>query len=197
MASDVPVIGLPCPDLALSTQTVRLRPWRVSDAAGLLSAFTDPEIQRFSWPNDRAYTLADAETYLLQQEQGRRTGHEVQWAMVDSATDQLAGCVSLHQVEAEARRASVGFWVAAHARGQGLAKTSVAVVTRLGFTTLGLARLQLTCAPDNYASQAVAARCGFTREGLLRSHMPFRGARRDTLVFSLLDHEPVVVAHEG
>jgi RimJ/RimL family protein N-acetyltransferase len=35
----------------------------------------------------------------------------------------------------------------------------------------------------------VAERCGFTREGLLRSHMRFKGARRDTLVFGLLDGE--------
>jgi RimJ/RimL family protein N-acetyltransferase len=32
----------------------------------------------------------------------------------------------------------------------------------------------------------VALRCGFAREGVLRSHMLFKGARRDTVVFSLL-----------
>src|SRR5215211_5105964 len=52
-----------------------------------------------------------------------------------------------------------------------------------------LARLELTCGPDNRASQGVAERCGFTREGVLRSHMPFKGTRRDTVVFSLLPGE--------
>ena len=39
---------------------------------------------------------------------------------------------------------------------------------------------------DNVASQRVAERCGFTREAMLRSHIPFKGGRRDTVVFSLL-----------
>ena len=116
--------------------------------------------------------------------------------MVDS-DDRLAGCVSLYDVEAEARRASIGYWVAAHARRRGLATASVAVVARWAFATLGLARLQLTCGPDNAASQAVARRCGFTREGLLRSHTPFKGARRDTLVFSLLDQDASRVMNQG
>jgi RimJ/RimL family protein N-acetyltransferase len=47
----------------------------------------------------------------------------------------------------------------------------------------------LTCAPDNDASQRVAERCGFTREGVLRSHTPFKGGRRDTVLFSLLPGE--------
>ena len=53
----------------------------------------------------------------------------------------------------------------------------------------GLARLQLTCSPDNEASQRVAERCGFVREGLFRSHVPFKGARRDSVIYSLLPGE--------
>jgi len=45
------------------------------------------------------------------------------------------------------------------------------------------------CGPDNRASQRVGERCGFTREGVLRSHIPFKGMRRDTVVFSLLPGE--------
>lgn len=47
-------------------------------------------------------------------------------------------------------------------------------------------RLEVTCGPDNIASQRVARRAGFRAEGLLRSHTPFKGARRDTLLLSLL-----------
>jgi RimJ/RimL family protein N-acetyltransferase len=45
------------------------------------------------------------------------------------------------------------------------------------------------CGPDNAASQRVAERCGFIREGVLRSHLPFKGGRRDTVLFSLLPAE--------
>ncbi len=54
---------------------------------------------------------------------------------------------------------------------------------------LQLARLELTCGPDNLASQRDAERCGFTREGVPRSHVPLKGGRRDTVLFSLLPGE--------
>jgi RimJ/RimL family protein N-acetyltransferase len=57
------------------------------------------------------------------------------------------------------------------------------------FIHLGIARLELTCRPDSEASQRVAARCGFVREGVLRSHVPWKGGRRDTMMFSLLPGE--------
>lgn len=31
--------------------------------------------------------------------------------------------------------------------------------------------------------------CGFAREGLLRSHVPSKGARRDSVIYSLLPGE--------
>jgi RimJ/RimL family protein N-acetyltransferase len=50
------------------------------------------------------------------------------------------------------------------------------------FAEAGVARLEL-------ASQRVAERCGFTREALLGSRLPFRGGRRDTVVYGLLPGE--------
>jgi RimJ/RimL family protein N-acetyltransferase len=75
------------------------------------------------------------------------------------------------------------------ARGRGIASRAVRLMARWAFDELGIARLEMTCAPDNPASQRVAERCGFTREGVMRSHMPFKGGRRDTVVFSLLPGE--------
>ena len=71
-------------------------------------------------------------------------------------------------------------------RGRGVATHAVRLIADWAFRDLQVARLDLNCGPDNLASQRVAERCGFTREGVLRSHIPFKGTRRDTVVFSLL-----------
>jgi RimJ/RimL family protein N-acetyltransferase len=51
---------------------------------------------------------------------------------------------------------------------------------------LRLARVALHTTPDNKASQRVAERAGFTREGVLRSFEEHDGRRVDVVVFSLL-----------
>lgn len=55
---------------------------------------------------------------------------------------------------------------------------------------LELARLWLQIEPENVASQRVAERCGFVREGRLRSHFEGRGGERvDVLIYGLLPGE--------
>jgi len=45
-----------------------------------------------------------------------------------------------------------------------------------GVHGVGLARIELTCGPDNDGSQRDAACCGFVREGVMGSRPPFRAA---------------------
>lgn len=101
----------------------------------------------------------------------------------------MLGGGSLYDVDLENRRAAVGYWLADDGRGRGTATHAVRLIARWAFSELSLARLEITCGPDNDASMRVAERCGFVREGLRRSHRSFKGARRDTVIFGLLPGE--------
>lgn len=98
----------------------------------------------------------------------------------------MLGCASQCSLDRERVSAVVGYWLGPAARGRGVASCPVRLLARWGFTTLGLARIELTCGPDNETSQRVAPRRGFAREGVMPSHMSFKGGRRDTMFFSLL-----------
>ena len=63
---------------------------------------------------------------------------------------------------------------------------SLELVSEWAFTGLGIERLQLTTHLDNPASQRVAAKCGFVREGLLRRYGVQRGQRVDLVMFARL-----------
>jgi len=83
-------------------------------------------------------------------------------AIVDAAGhDELLGSIALNPVVWEQRAADVGYWVAAHARGRGVATRAVRMLTDWAFGTLLLERLELRTQRDNHASQAVAAHAGF------------------------------------
>lgn len=177
------------PDPQLGCEAVLLRPWREADGPGIVLAFSDPVMQEFSWRTD-PYTETDARDYLTEQEEARLRGDELSFALVAPGNQSVVlGSLSLAEVRLDRGCAAIGYWLAPRARGRGVATRAVRLLARWAFAELGLARIELTCGPDNAASKRVAERCGFTREGLLRSHVPFQGARRDSVMYSLLPGE--------
>lgn len=180
------MVELRYPVPALAGDMVRLRPWSEADVPAMLRVFSDPVMRRFSWRTS-AYTETDARRALAEQEQARLRGEALHFALAELRDRSVVlGEVSLDEVRPQQGCAAVGYWLAPQARGRGVATQSVFLLARWAFAELGIARLELTCGPDNEASQRVAERCGFTREGILRSHVPFKGARRDSVIYSLL-----------
>lgn len=178
---EVPSLSSP----SLSDRDIALRQWRVEDADAKLAAFSDPLFLRSS---DWAPTQREGVVQRVAEvEKLRRAGTGLHLAVVESShPGTVLGEVSLAGIDGDQGRASVGYWLTATARGRGVATRAVRLVAGWAFAELALARLELTCGPDNDASQRVALRAGFRQEGLLRSHMRFKGGRRDSLIFGLL-----------
>ena len=75
---------------------------------------------------------------------------------------------------------------AAHGVRRGAASRAVLLLTAWAFGTLGIVRVQLMADLRNVPSQEVARRCGFQREGVLRSYEDRLGTRIDYVMFSRL-----------
>jgi RimJ/RimL family protein N-acetyltransferase len=190
-----PALALP---ESLGDGRVLLRHWREEDVSQIVTGFGDPSVLARSWALARPYTTADARDYLAADRTGRRAGDEIGFAIADPFEPaRVFGGGSLYDVDRDQRRAAIGYWLAPAARGRGCATAAVilaagwALAPTVGVGVgvglgLGLGRLEITCAPDNLASRRVAERAGFTYEAHLRSHLVFRGERRDTLVFGRL-----------
>lgn len=181
---------LPLPDPPLCDGLVALRPWRGDDIPGRMMLFAEPSVLARSWPAETDYTEDDARAFFIWQQGARRAGEAVNLALCAPGEDtQVLGGGSLYGISLAQGRGSVGYWLTPAARGRGVATSATRLLAGWAFRGLGLDRVELTCAPDNLASQAVAERCGFVREALLRSHMSFKGGRRDTVVYGLLASE--------
>ncbi len=184
------MVELSYPSPPLADDVVRLRPWRVSDAPAKAEAFRDPLVDRFSWPRVTTYRDYDALRSFADQEHARRRGEEVSLALVAPGDEEaLWGGGSLFAIDLGHRRGEIGYWLVPAARGRGVATHAVRLMAGWAFGHLGLERLEVTCGPDNAASRRVAERCGFRREGVLRSHVAHKGGRRDTVVLGLLPGE--------
>ncbi|GAA3357564.1 GNAT family protein [Saccharopolyspora gregorii] len=178
------------PDPPLTDGVVALRPWQEADLPRRFDAFSDPVSLRFSWPRTERFTAEHVRHRMAADDEAQLRGERLAFAIVDPhVPSRILGGASLYDVDREQLRAGVGYWLAADARGRGVATRSVRLLAAWAFDELGMLRLELTCDPANIPSRRVAERCGFALEGVLRSHLRFRGGRRDTAVFGLLPGE--------
>jgi RimJ/RimL family protein N-acetyltransferase len=114
------------------------------------------------------------------------------FAITVPPSDRCVGQVGI-QFDLGARRAEAFYWLDRGARGQGLATEALDLVTTWAFAEHEVRRVQLVTLLDNVASQRVAQRCGFTREGVLRAWEPVKDRQPDVVMWSRLpgDAAPV------
>jgi RimJ/RimL family protein N-acetyltransferase len=171
----------------LRDDEIVLREWRMEDAPAIERACQDPEIAHWIPFVPRPYTRADAEEYLAACLQS--DGERFPFAIVDPDTDELLGSIDMG-VNAHGYRGHIGYWVARDARGRGVCTRALRLLARWALDELRLERLELITDPDNEASQRVAEKVGFRREGVLRAHLKHPDGRlRDSVMFSLLPGE--------
>jgi RimJ/RimL family protein N-acetyltransferase len=168
----------------LRGERVVVRSWRPEDTPAVYAACQDEEIQRWIPFIPRPYTEEDARAFV----EGRTPGLSPdQYAVTEDG--RVVGSIGI-QISERSRNGHIGYWCAAEARGRGVTTDALRTLCRHAFDELKLERLELITDPDNVASQRVATKVGFGREGVLRSHLPHPdGRRRDSVMFSLLPGE--------
>jgi RimJ/RimL family protein N-acetyltransferase len=130
-----------------------------------------------------------AETWLHGYEAGRRDGTREAFAVVDGDNG-VVGLALAPRIDREARTAELGYVVMPEARGRGVATEALRMLTDWAFAELGCLRLELLIAMGNDGSKRVAERCGYVREGVLRSHYFKQDRREDTEIWSRLPSDP-------
>jgi len=175
------------PPTSLRDGVIAIRSWRQSDVTALVGLLEDPEIAR--WTGIPApYTRREAKLFFKANARQEAMGVGTDSAIVDANGGDVLGGVGLKLHPAHAS-AEVGYWVAAHARRRGIATRAVRLIARWAFGDLEVQRLELLTNVGNEASEGVARKCGFRREGVLRSVRVIKGERVDLTMFSLLPDE--------
>jgi len=171
---------------------VTLRPWREDDAGELVARIRDRAIFEFLDRLPQPYRRQDALDYIRGSAEGWRTRSHTNFAIFVDSIDGAAGSIGVSWSEIEEGVGEVGYWVAAEARGLGVATAATRLVSHWAFDAEPrLERLQLRADVANRPSNRVAEKAGFTREGVLRSsRRNLRlGRRADFVMWSLLRDE--------
>ena len=102
-------------------------------------------------------------------------------------TSTLVLSSGLHRIDWLSGKFETGYWVRTKFMGQGFVTEAVHGVTAFAFKHLHANRVEIRCDAQNIRSAAVAKRCGFLLEGILRHDtVDVNGELRSTMVFSKL-----------
>ncbi|NYG99064.1 GNAT family N-acetyltransferase [Schumannella luteola] len=161
-----------------------LRPWSSGDLEALRSArasAADLDSQ-FGWDLDDA---GAAEQHLV----GALgfSEHARNWAITVQGV--AVGNIGVSAIERRHGTAWAHYWLAASARGKGLAVRALASVAAHAFDD-GLFRLELGHRVNNPASCRVATRAGFEPEGIERQKLRYGEARFDVETHARLASDP-------
>jgi RimJ/RimL family protein N-acetyltransferase len=180
----MPTPGPTFPDVTLSAGDLVLRAVRETDAAPVADYCVDPLTQ--AWlPLPDPYTLDDARWFCTAFAPAQRASGLGLVRGVE-LSGRLAGMIDLKRTDWRARTTEVGYWAAPWARGRGVTTRAVSLLARWVLREQGFQRAELRAATGNRASQRVAEKAGFQREGGARNAGFVHAGRVDLVVYSLV-----------
>ncbi|MBC7456271.1 MAG: GNAT family N-acetyltransferase [Massilia sp.] len=165
---------------------IHLLPANLTDAQALTSLVGENTAQLAAFMPKVVMlgSLNIAEQYLASVMESNGAGELLEWHIFSGQI--LCGAIRLNHIEADNRKASIGYYLGARHQGAGMATASVRAVLKFAFERLGMNRIELRCGSGNRPSQRLAERLGFSWEGLLRQAELIDGVFLDHFIYSLL-----------
>jgi RimJ/RimL family protein N-acetyltransferase len=175
--------------VTLEGQVVRLEPLSVAHEPALLAAAQDERIWRFTIHDPRTPELMH--DYVRSALSDRDRGEALPFAVYHREADRVIGATRYHSISAPNRGVEIGFtWYAPEFWRTRVNTECKYLLLCHAFDVLGCIRVELKTDGRNARSREAILRLGAREEGTLRSKVIMRdGHRRDSVYFSILDHE--------
>lgn len=175
----------PVEPVTLERAPVRLVPLGLEHEDGLKRAAADGEL----W-NLRVTSVPEPEAtraYIEAALRSRAEGHRFAFAVLDSASSEVIGSSSYHDIVPAVERLEIGYtWYAASRQRSAVNTTAKLLLMQHAFETLGAQLVGWRTDNYNFASQRAIERLGARKDGVLRHHALRRdGTVRDTVMYSL------------
>lgn len=149
----------------------------------------DPEVARFTgFPVPASADFATQ--WYARYQAGRQSGTREAFAAI-AADGRFLGLALAPEINAEGREMELGYLVPATERGRGVATELLRQLTEWAFGPGNALRVSLKIDVSNAASSMVATRCGYLREGVLRSSYFKQGLRTDVELWARLSTDPL------
>jgi [ribosomal protein S5]-alanine N-acetyltransferase len=178
-------MGTKMASLPLQTERLTLRPYQLADIPALVPLIGAREVAATTLRIPHPYTEDVAREFIALSEKDRESGRCARFCIVLRESGALCGGVGL-QIEAEHRRAELGYWIGVPHWGHGYATEAAFSMVKYGFENLELQRIFASHVTGNLASGKVLQKIGMRYEGCHRAHILKWGKFLDLEMYGML-----------
>ena len=175
--------------VTLAGQHASLEPLTREHESALVQAAADGELWRL-WFTHIATPERMGEYIATALDMRERSG-AMPFVVRDRKTGEIVGSTRFFNVDADNRRVEIGHtWYAKRAQRTAVNSECKLLLLTHAFETLHCIAVEFRTHWFNHESRAAIARLGAKEDGVLRNHQLMAdGAKRDTVVFSIIDSE--------
>ena len=155
----------------IETERLIIRRFKIEDAYDVYQCCNDYELVKTTlgipWP----YTKEMAESWITKVAQREEEGSSYEFAICFKENpNKIIGCIALNDVNPNAKRAEMGYWVNRKYWKQGIATEAAQYMIDFGFNKLCLHSIIARYFDINPASGRVMEKCGMKYVGTIRDH---------------------------
>lgn len=171
--------------ILLSTQRLILRPLRETDAQAVFALRSNPAAMRYHSSLPWTSTKKAVE-FILKCTTDMKSNANIRLGIERTEDNTLIGTCTLFQIDAQCRRAEIGYELNQAVWGKGYMDEALRALLHFAFTDLNLNRVEADVHPDNINSCKSLERLGFKKEGQLRERWIVGDEVSDSVIFGLL-----------
>lgn len=176
--------GLHFRDCFLKSDSVEIRPLSISDQTFVEEVGKDDEIQKW-FPLPFPYTSEHARLFI-QDQAARVQSSGVGLVSVVEYETRFAGLIDIKRADWRSRSCEISYMTLPWARGEGVTSRALRLLTVWIIQEWEFERVEVRVATGNFASQRVAEKAGYVREGVARNAGFTNQGRLDLIIYSLI-----------
>ncbi len=161
---------------------VKLRYQKVSDAERYFEILSNPNFLYFEV---KVKSVKEEREWLEKNAEKREKNQEYNYAILYD--DKLVGAVGIAMDTRRPHIGEIGYFLDEKYWEKGITTEAVKQAEKIAFEELELVRIEIRMEPENRASERIAIRCGYTKEGSVRKAYKRDGEYRDCLLYAKVE----------
>lgn len=149
----------------LETERLILRTWKLSDAPKLFEICVDADVMKHIGTGKPYEKIEQAEEFLIWAENYQKENGFCRWAILLKETDEIIGSCGFARPHGT-KEIELGYLLAKKFWGKNLATEAAAACLSYGFEKLNFSETMAMTDLENFASQKVLEKIGFSKRGV-------------------------------